>query len=260
MARFWESASGFWRGLTAWRVWLLCTALIAVVVLQLYVQFRFNYWNRNFFDALERRAPGDLQIQVLLLIPLCGTSIALAVTSVWGRMTVRRKWREWTTTHLINYWINNDRYARLADVQGERKIPEYRIAEDVRIATDAPIDFALGLRSSLLTAIVFIQVLWNVGGDAAFTISGHPIRIPGYLVGSVAIYSGIVTSAMKESAVCRFPSTSSITRARRSRRVLSASGQSRHFHNHLSGETLDVLRAAQLGAGIQQGCGAGSDR
>ena len=52
-------------------------------------------------------------------------------------------------------------------------IPEYRMAEDVRIATDAPIDFALGLVSSLLTAIIFIQILWNVGGEARFSVFDH---------------------------------------------------------------------------------------
>jgi putative ATP-binding cassette transporter len=195
-SRFWESASGFWRGFSAWRAWLLCAALIGVVALQLYVQFRFNYWNRDFFDALERRNPADLQSQALLLIPLCGASIALAVASVWGRMTVQRKWREWTTIHLIEYWVESDRYARLAEIPGEQQIPEYRIAADVRIATDAPIDFALGLLSSLLTAIIFIQVLWTVGGDASFALFGYHIWIPGYLVGSVAIYSGVVTIAM----------------------------------------------------------------
>ena len=56
-SRFWHSACGFWRGLAAWPMWLLCVSLVALVVLQLYVQFRFNYWNRNFFDALERRDP-----------------------------------------------------------------------------------------------------------------------------------------------------------------------------------------------------------
>ena len=195
-SRFWESASGFWRGPPAWRVWLLCAALIAIVVLQLYVQFRFNYWNRNFFDALEGRDADRLRTQALLLVPLCGASVALAVASVWGRMTVQRKWREWLTTHLIDYWADDDRYARLAQIQGEPTIPEYRIAEDARIATDAPIDFALGLVSSLLTAIIFIRVLWNVGGGAAFSLFDYRLWIPGYLVVSVVVYSGIITTAM----------------------------------------------------------------
>jgi vitamin B12/bleomycin/antimicrobial peptide transport system ATP-binding/permease protein len=196
-SRFWESASGFWRGLPAWRVWTLGAALVVIVILQLYVQFRLNYWNRDFFDALEGRDPSRLQTQALLLVPLCGASIALAVTSVWGRMTMQRMWRRWLTTHVIDYWIDNERYFRLAQVQGDQEmIPEYRIAEDVRIATDAPIDFALGLVSSLLTAIIFIQILWNVGGDFVVSLSGHEVRLPGYLVISVIVYSGMVTVAM----------------------------------------------------------------
>lgn len=98
--------------------------------------------------------------------------------------------------HLIDYWAGDDRYARLAQIQSEQQIPEYRIALDVRIATDAPIDFALGLVASLLNAIVFIQILWNVGADATFSVFAYRFWIPGYLVVSVAVYSGIVTTAM----------------------------------------------------------------
>ncbi len=195
-SRFWKDASGFWRGLRAWPFWLLCASLVVVVVLQLYVQFRFNYWNRDFFDALENRNPARLKNQALLLLPLCGVSVVLAVASVWGRMTVQREWRRWLTTRVIEYWAGNDRYARLAAVQKEQQIPEYRLTEDVRIATDAPVDFALGVVSSLLTAIIFIQVLWSVGGDVRFSLFGHRVWIPGYLVISVAVYSGIVTIAM----------------------------------------------------------------
>jgi vitamin B12/bleomycin/antimicrobial peptide transport system ATP-binding/permease protein len=196
-SRFWEDAFGFWQGVSAWRIWLLCAFLVAVVALQLYVQFRLNYWNRDFFDALEGRSPERLLNQAVLLIPLCSASVALAVTSVWGRMTVQRKWREWLTNDLVDYWVDNDRYARLALVQDDQKIiPEYRIAEDVRIATDAPVDFALGLVSSLLTALIFIRVLWNVGGDAELSVLHHKIWIPGYLVVSVVAYSAIITAAM----------------------------------------------------------------
>ena len=175
---------------------MLAGSLIAIVLLQLYVQYQFNYWNRDFFDALERRDATALRFEALLLVPLCTSSIALAVISVWGRMTVQRKWREWLTTHLIRYWLENGRYLRLAQVHGEHTIPEYRIAEDARVATDAPIDFVLGLLSSLLTAIIFIQILWNVGGDAVVAAFGTTIWIPGYLVVSVVLYSGLVTGAM----------------------------------------------------------------
>jgi vitamin B12/bleomycin/antimicrobial peptide transport system ATP-binding/permease protein len=195
-SRFWASAAGFWLERRAWRIWLLVGLLVSIVVAQLYVQFRFNYWNRDFFDGLERRDSSLLRTQVILLVPLCAASIALEIASVWGRMTVQRCWRNWLTKHVIDYWTGERRYARLAKAQGEHQIPEYRIAEDVRVATDAPIDFALGLISSLLKAIIFIQVLWEVGGDIAVTAFGHQFWIPNYLVVSVVVYSGMVTAAM----------------------------------------------------------------
>jgi len=194
--RFWHSATGFWRGRAAWGVWSLCAALVAIVVLQLYVQYQLNFWNRDFFNALERRDGSALQTQALLLLPLGAASIALAVSSVWGRMTMQRRWREWLTTHLIRHWLDEERYASLGRGPGESCIPEYRIAEDARMATDAPIDFALGVLSSLLTAFVFIQILWTIGGDATVTAAGMTLRIPGYLVISVVVYSGLITTTM----------------------------------------------------------------
>jgi vitamin B12/bleomycin/antimicrobial peptide transport system ATP-binding/permease protein len=67
---------------------------------------------------------------------ISSTRVALSVASVWGRMTVQRKWREWLTTSLIDYSVNNDRYVSMAQVQCEQRIPEYRLAQDARIATD----------------------------------------------------------------------------------------------------------------------------
>ncbi|WP_257170174.1 SbmA/BacA-like family transporter [Bradyrhizobium sp. SRS-191] len=195
-SRFWLTARNFWCGWPAWRVWLLCAILVGIVMLQLYVQFRFNTWNRDFFNALEGRDPARLREQAALLAPLCLASVALAVASVWGRMAMQRNWRQWLAARVIDYWIENDRYARLALVQGDQKIPEYRIAEDVRIATDAPVDFAVNVISSLLTAIIFLQVLWQVGGPIGFSVAGLRLWIPGYLVVSVIAYSALVTGAM----------------------------------------------------------------
>ena len=79
------------------------------MVLQLYVQFRFNYWNRDFFDALERRDPTRLRQQAVLLIPLCLSSVVLAIVSVWGRMAMQRNWRQWLSAKVIDYWVENDR-------------------------------------------------------------------------------------------------------------------------------------------------------
>src|SRR5215217_8176888 len=193
LRRFWRSAGGFW---FAWRVWAVIGVLIVVVLLQLLVQYWLNFWNRDFFNALERKDASELCAQARLFIPLVAASLALALISVWGRMTAQRSWRAWLTTHLIDYWLGDARYRHLRLISGQHEYPEYRIADDARVATDAPIDLALGLLTSLLSAITFISVLWSVGGDLEFEAHGVPINLPGYLVIAVVGYSVLLAVTM----------------------------------------------------------------
>jgi ABC-type uncharacterized transport system fused permease/ATPase subunit len=174
----------------------LTITLAAIALTQLAIQYLLNYWNRDFFNALERRDGASLWSEVLIFLPLVCASIALAVASVWGRMTMQRRWRQWLTTHLINLWLAKDRYRRLRSVSGEYQNAEYRISFDVRIATEAPVDLALGLLTSALTALVFLQVLWSVGGNLTFLLSGREVTVPAYLVVGVVVYSLVFTTLM----------------------------------------------------------------
>jgi vitamin B12/bleomycin/antimicrobial peptide transport system ATP-binding/permease protein len=196
LLRFWKAASGFWRGRSSWTAWPLTVALIVIVLLQLGVQYELNLWNRNFFDALGRRNAHALWYQAALFVPLIAGSVTLAAASVWGRMTAQRRWREYLTAHLIVYWLAKGRYRRLDYAQQGRQNPEYRIAEDARLATDAPIDLAVGLLSSLLMAATFISVLWTVGGNITLRVFAIDVVVPGYLVISVIVYSSFITATM----------------------------------------------------------------
>ena len=196
IARFWQSASGFWRGPSASGAWLLIGLLIATVVLQLLTQYGLNFWNRDLFNAIERRDAAGLWTQALRFVPLAAASLTLAVVAVWGRMTMQRKWRAWLSNHLYDYWLENNRYRRLRFMSGDHRAPEYRIAEDAKIATDAPVELAIGLLSSFLTAITFIGILWSVGDGLVIHAFGLILSIPGYLVIAVVIYSMVSTGAM----------------------------------------------------------------
>ncbi len=198
LARFWESASGFWRGRSAWRSWPLSILLLAIVVGELIAEYWLNYWNRDFFNALEARNAEALQRQALLFVPLVGLSITLALISVWARMTTQRMWRQHLTMHLIKYWLESGHYRHIHELNHGTGAPnpEYRVAEDARLATDAPVDLVLALVSSVLVTFTFLGILRNVGGDLHTTLFGFPIYIPDYLVVGVIVYSGLVTSAM----------------------------------------------------------------
>ncbi|MEO8321990.1 MAG: SbmA/BacA-like family transporter, partial [Bradyrhizobium sp.] len=194
LSRFWKSARGFWGGKSAGWAWLLTILLIATVLLQLLTQYTLNFWNRDFFNAVERKDGKELLTQALRFIPIAAASLSLAVFSVWGRMTLQRKWRAWLSGILYRYWLEGDRFVRLNFVPGDYKAPEYRIAEDGRLATDLPVDLVLGLVSSLLTSITFIGILWVVGGNLVIDAAGLTLTVPGYLVVAVITYSVVVAA------------------------------------------------------------------
>jgi vitamin B12/bleomycin/antimicrobial peptide transport system ATP-binding/permease protein len=196
LVRFWTSARGFWRGKSAMIAWPLTVGLVAIAVLQLAVQYRLNYWNRDFFNALARRDGATLWHQVGVFAPLAIMSVGLAVVSVWARMTTQRKWRQWLTTYILTDWLTGDHYRKIEAVGGEYKNAEYRISYDVKSATDSPVDLTLGLVNSVMTAGVFTSVLWSVGGGLTVAAGGLMVTIPGYLVIGAIIYALTCTGGM----------------------------------------------------------------
>src|SRR5262249_637659 len=194
--RFWQCASGFWERKHARISWSLTAALVALALAQIAVQYRLNYWNRDFFNALERRDAVRLWQEAWLFAPLAGLSILLAGAFVGGRMTTPRKRRRWLTKHLLGPWLQEGRVSRPKSVAGAQQNGEYRIWVDGRIATDGPVDMAIGLFAALTTAAVFTGVLWTIGGSLMISAGTHQVTIPGYLVLGVGLYAFVFTAAM----------------------------------------------------------------
>src|SRR3954447_11806473 len=190
---FWRTARGFWSAQNSWKVaWLMTVCLIALVIGQLIFQYQLNVWNRTIFDALEKKDSAVVLNQALLFVPLAAGSILVAVCVVYARMRMQRRWRAWLTEHTITRWLAKGRYYQLNVIEGDHKNPEARIAEDIRIATEQPVDFAVGILSAVLTSVTFMGVLWSVGGN--LTIAGF--FIPGYLVIAVVIYCIVISGLM----------------------------------------------------------------
>src|SRR5262249_36786783 len=45
LATFWKTALGFWR--SGWTAWLLTSAILTITLVNLFVQYRINVWNRH---------------------------------------------------------------------------------------------------------------------------------------------------------------------------------------------------------------------
>lgn len=176
--------------------WGLSAAVLVLVLLTLAAQIGINRWNRFFFDALDQKDGHLLLLGVGIIACLAFAIAVLAVLIVHVRMRLQVRWRQWLTRKLIGKWLSERRFYQLTIVGGEDINPEYRIGEDTRLATEPVVDFAIGLSTAILSAIAFLGILWVVGGDIGFTLGGHDVHVPGYMVWVAILYSVIASTTM----------------------------------------------------------------
>jgi putative ATP-binding cassette transporter len=196
LTRFWISARGYWGKNSDRLAWLLSTGLLILIVANVGFQYGINVWNRAIFDAIEKRDSATVFYLTAVFFPLAIGSVVLGVAQVFARMAIQRRWRAWLTNSVVSRWLTNGRYYQLNLVSGDHKNPEYRIAEDLRIATDSPVDFMAGVTSAFLSASTFIVVLWTIGGALTLTIAGSTMTIPGFLVIAAVLYAAIASGSI----------------------------------------------------------------
>lgn len=192
---FFGMARGFWTGSSARRAWLLTIIVLAFAFAQITAQVGINGWNRLFFDALERKDIGAVVTTVSLLPLLLGIASFTMSGLVVSRMLLQVRWREWLTNRLAGWWIADQRYYRLGFLDTEHSAPEFRIAEDVRIATEPLVEFAIGLISAAVTALTFAAILWTVAGSITFEIAGRTVFIPAYMAIAAVVYAVVASLA-----------------------------------------------------------------
>ena len=196
LRRFWQSGRQFWSGADKRTAWFLTGALLATIVVQVAIQYQLTVWNRAIFDGLEKRDAAVVGFQAMIFPLLAVASVSSWVVLVYLRMTAQRRWRRWLSGHLIDRWLASGRYYQLNLVKGDHGTPEYRIAEDLRLATESPVEFVVGIVSAALSAATFIVVLWTIGGALTVQLGGASVTIPGFLVIGAIVYAIIASGSM----------------------------------------------------------------
>jgi vitamin B12/bleomycin/antimicrobial peptide transport system ATP-binding/permease protein len=196
LRRFWHSAAGYWTGDRSYNAWLLSAGLLLVILLVVGAAYAMNAWNRAIFDALQNRDSAAVARLSLLYFIILAFSVLFGIAQVHFRMAIQRRWRGWLHDHLVDRWLSNGRYYQLNLVKGDHANPESRIADDVRIATESPVDFVSGVTHALLSAATFIVVLWTIGGSLDITVAGFALHVPGFLVLAALAYALLASGSM----------------------------------------------------------------
>ena len=196
LARFWDTALGFWRREGAAHAWSLTGAIIAIALLNIVLQYRVNVWNRGIFDALDKRDGAAVTYQSLVFFPLILISVAIAAAATHAKLTMQRNWRQWLTARVLDRWLSKGRHYRLNFIPGDHANPEGRVTEDLRLSCEAPVEFAIGVFSALLSAITFIGVLWFIGGALTVHLGSTAVTIPGFLVIAAVVYAILASGSV----------------------------------------------------------------
>lgn len=196
LKRFWISARGFWSRRGDALAWPFSIGLLAMIGINVGFQYGINVWNRGIFDAIEKRDASTVYFLASIFPLLVLGSVMIVTSQVYVRMRIQRRWRSWLTKVLVSRWIGHGRYYQLNLIDGDHQNPEARLSEDMRIATEAPVDFMAGVIAAFVSASTFIVVLWTIGGALTLPIGGAWITIPGFLVIAAVIYALITSSSI----------------------------------------------------------------
>lgn len=175
--------------------WAQTALVLLCVAAQIAVAVGINNWNRSFFDALEVRDTARLW-GVVAWLPALVLLAALALSALLvSRLWLQMRWREFVTLRLARWWIADQRYYRLQFSRDALPAPEYRIAEDVRLAIEPLVEFVIGLITAAASAVTFAAILWRVAGSARFTLGGAEIVIPSYMAIAALLYACVTSLA-----------------------------------------------------------------
>jgi vitamin B12/bleomycin/antimicrobial peptide transport system ATP-binding/permease protein len=190
LRHFFTLSLGWWKA--GERAWLLSLALTTFLIINVGINFMVNRWNKHFFDALEQKDITSVWNATFVFLILVLLAAAIGVGIVLSRETLQVRWREWLIHRLMDKWILTRGFHTLQSENKEPSNPEYRIADDTRMAVEPIVDFAIGFVSSIVSAATFVSVLWMVGGS--YTLYG--VTIPAYMVFAAVIYAVIVSGFM----------------------------------------------------------------
>ncbi|MCX7326970.1 MAG: ATP-binding cassette domain-containing protein [Hyphomicrobiales bacterium] len=187
---------GWWSGSTASKAWFWTLALASMILVNVGVNVLMNGWHGWFFNALERKdgAAASMAMAAFPLIVVAAAAVGVMILKT--RETLQVHWRQWLSAKLIDLWVDRRRFQRLGPSGLEPANPEYRIADDVRWATEPLVDFAIGLLSAIITVVTFVGILWSIGGSLTLGEGERAVTIPAYLVLAAILYGIAVSTLM----------------------------------------------------------------
>jgi vitamin B12/bleomycin/antimicrobial peptide transport system ATP-binding/permease protein len=179
--------------------WTLTAGMLLFGCINVGIALWLNIWNRDFFNALDKRDTSMLVEQLYILAAIVVSAGVAVAIHLHIRRRLQINWRGWLTQVTTRRWLHAGRQYQLGLLADECDNPDGRIAEDIRVSTEAAVDFAQSILQCILQLITFLGVLWVLSGDLPIRVGTLEFSLPGYMVWAAVLYAlfgSIVTYAL----------------------------------------------------------------
>ncbi|WP_187970244.1 ABC transporter ATP-binding protein/permease [Aquibium microcysteis] len=170
---------------------LLYLGITGVIVATAGGQILLNRWNKPFYDSLERRDLDAFLVQLQVFAAIASLLLVLNVAQAWLNQMLHIKLREGLARDLIGAWMKPRRAFRLGHAGEIGVNPDQRMHEDARHLADLTADLSIGLMQATILLASFVGVLWAISTDITFSVAGHAVYIPGYMVWAAIVHAGL---------------------------------------------------------------------
>jgi putative ATP-binding cassette transporter len=186
----WALAWPYWKSEEKWSAIGLLAAVIALNLITVWLNVRFNYWNNDFYNALQEYNWPEFWRQFAIFGVIAVAFIVVGVYAAYLRGILHIRWRRWLTERFLRDWLDDQAYYRMQLNQATTDNPDQRISDDLNRFASISLTLSLGLLSSFVTLVSFLSILWTLSGALTIPLGGGAsINIPGYMVFAALIYA-----------------------------------------------------------------------
>src|ERR1700756_3307985 len=190
----WSLAWPYWKSDEKWPAIGLLVAIVTLNLITVWLHVRFNYWNNDFYNALQEYDWPAFWRQFAIFGGLALAFMVVSVYSAYLQRILHIRWRRWLTERFLRDWLGDQAYYRMQLNQGTTDNPAQRIQEDLDHFATMTLGLSIGLLNAVVTLFSFLSILWVLSGALTIPLGGATtIQIPGYMVFAALIYAGAGT-------------------------------------------------------------------
>jgi len=195
LRRFIRLGGGYWRSEQKVAAISMTAAMFGLAVVQILIQVWLNFWNKSFFDALERKDWTTFSHELLFFGLIVASSVICTSTHLFVKRKLQFGWRAWLSNQSVERWVTGGRQYQLQFMPGNHDNADGRIAEDIRISTELAVEFANSIFYCSLLLVSFLGILWTLSGIVTLNEGGSfVLNVPGYMVWIALAYAAVGTT------------------------------------------------------------------